>query len=65
MALISNSMHWAWKITLIPCVIWLPTILAENYPYLDDGEVILGATWPVALWVTIRWITIGKTLEDK
>jgi hypothetical protein len=64
MALISNSMHWAWKITLIPSAVWLLMILSENYPHLDDGYVILISTMPVALWITIRWIYIGKALKD-
>lgn len=57
--LITNKMHWAWKVTFVPSVIWLMFFLAISF---TEGEplALLVGLGPIGLWVTARWLSLGK-----
>lgn len=61
MKLISNSMHWAWKLSFAICAfifayVW--ALASQNWGYAND-EVLLGLM-PISLWLTIRWLTVKE-----
>ena len=53
MKIISNSMHWVWKITLIAAALCLPALI-------ELGFYIWFALVPLTLWIAARWLSIKE-----
>ena len=61
--LMTNSMHWIWKISLVAAVFWALIILPEmrgidrfGAPSLGNDDVVKFFA-PLMIWVTARWLT--------
>ena len=61
--LMTNTMHWAWKISLLAAVFWALFILPEmtgidhfGAPSLGNDDVIKFFT-PLMIWVAARWLS--------
>jgi hypothetical protein len=61
--LITNSMHWLWKISLLAAIFWALFILPEmagidrfGAPSLGNDDVVKFFT-PLMTWITLRWLT--------
>ena len=61
MNLISNSMHWGWKVSLVFAVVCSVMLFGE---YSIDGDEILGYNSPLIIWITARWISIGRQAKE-
>jgi hypothetical protein len=60
-SLISNSMHWGYKISLVLVVAWLLGIILA-YKELNFAVLLL-ALGPLGAWVEIRRITLRRQRE--
>ena len=64
--LISNTMHWAWKVSLSAAVVWLmrwllPTLHdlgSDRYAGLNTDVIEIGLV-PLGLWLLVRWVALG------
>ena len=61
--LMTNSMHWVWKISLVAAVFWALFILPGmrgidrfGAPSLGNDDVVKFFA-PLMIWVTARWLT--------
>ena len=61
MKLISNSMHWGWKVSLVFSVVCSVMMFGE---YSIDNDDIFIYNVPLIIWVTARWISIGKQATE-
>lgn len=60
-SLISRSMHWGYKISLVLVVAWLLGIMLA-YKELNFAVLLL-ALGPLGAWVEIRRITLRRQRE--
>ena len=64
--LISNTMHWAWKVSFSAAVVWLmrwllPTLHdlgSDRYAGLNTDVIEIGLV-PLGLWLIVRWVALG------
>lgn len=61
MKLISNSMHWGWKVSFVLSVVCSAMLFGE---YSISSDELLGYNIPLILWVTSRWLAIGKAAQQ-
>ena len=61
MKLITHSMHWFWKVSLVFSVVCSVMLFGESS--IDVGA-ILAYNLPLIVWVTWRWISIGHETKE-
>ena len=58
-----KKMPASWKVSLVVSVVFLVAGVVDEYS-LDAVDVIV-YSFPLATWVTARWIKIGKEATDE
>ena len=58
-----RKMSASWKVSLVISVVFLVAGVVDEYS-LDAAEVVF-YSFPLATWVTARWIKIGKEETDE
>ena len=67
MKLITNSMHWGWKVSFAVCAfIAAASIIDGGFGggYVEEDVVIIGLI-PTAFWLTARWLSIGSDKREE
>lgn len=74
--LISNSMHWGWKVSFACTVFLLITTWVSALTTISNGILVDAPYWnpdpgvmtlgslPFAVWMTARWIVIGNPAQQ-
>ncbi|MDG0992497.1 MAG: hypothetical protein P8H30_06030 [Luminiphilus sp.] len=64
--LLTNSMHWFWKISFVAAAFWTLFILPEmvgidrfGAPSLGNDDVVKFFA-PLMIWIVTRWLSIGN-----
>ncbi len=58
-----KKMPSSWKVSLVVAVVFLVAGVVDEYS-LDATDVIV-YSFPLAVWITARWIKIGKEETDE
>lgn len=58
-----KKMASSWKVSLVVSVVFLVAGVVDEYS-LDATDVIV-YSFPLAVWITARWIRIGKEAKDE